>query len=304
MPSPSSTRGAYYAAACYLIWGAFPVYFRLLAPIPAFQILLHRMVWSLAFVALVLTVRREWGRIGGALRQKRLVGRFSASATVLAVNWFVYIWACNAGHVVDASLGYFINPLANVVLGAVLLDERLRPLQAAAVGLAAVGVAWLTWQGGHLPWIGLTLALSFSAYGLLRKTAPVGTLEGLALETLLLFPFALVALVWLTVQGQSVLPTLAAGKLSLLLSAGPVTAIPLLLFGAGARRISFSLLGLLQYICPTLQLLVGVLAFGEPFPPARAFGYALIWLALAAYSAESLWRQRRDARTPVALAAR
>ena len=285
--------GILYAAAAYAMWGAFPLYFKALQQIAPFEMLVHRMVWSLAFLVIVLAVRRHWSWLGGALRQPKLIGGFAVSAVLLSANWFIYIWAVNNGRVVDASLGYFINPLFNVLLGSLLLHERLRPVQWTAVGLAACGVAWLTWQGGGLPWIALLLAATFGLYGLLRKTATLGTLEGLAIETLLLFPAAAAYLVMLTLEGRNGFATASTTTQGLLVAAGPITAIPLLLFAAGARRIPLSLLGLLQYIGPTLQLLLGVWLYHEPFGGARLAGFALIWGALAVYSLESLWQTWR-----------
>jgi chloramphenicol-sensitive protein RarD len=279
-----------YAALAYAMWGLFPVYFKALQEIPANEILVHRMLWSLAFVLLVLAWRRQWSWLGGVLRQPRVLAGFTASALLLSANWFTYIWAVNSGHVLESSLGYFINPLLNVLLGFVVLKERLRPGQWLAVALAACGVAWLTWQGGRLPWIALLLAATFGMYGLLRKTAALGPLEGLALETLLLFPLALAYLVYLILTGQHHVRAASASAQWLLAAAGPLTAVPLLLFAAGARRISMSLLGLLQYIGPTLQLMLGLWLYHEPFDQARLLGFALIWSALAVYSVEGLWR--------------
>ena len=282
--------GMLYAAAAYAAWGLFPLYFKSLQAIPPAQILLHRMVWSLAFVIVVLAWRRHWRWLRGALSTPKVVAGFTASALLLSANWFTYIWAVNSGRVVDASLGYFINPLVSVLLGFALLRERLRPLQWSAVGLATCGVVWLTWQNGQLPWVALTLALSFGLYGLMRKIAPLGALEGLTLETLLLFPLALGALVVLSVEHRNSFSGAPLTQQLLMAAAGPVTAVPLLLFAAGARRIPLSMLGLLQYIAPTLQLLLGVLVYGEPFSADRAVGFILIWSALAVYSLEGLWR--------------
>jgi chloramphenicol-sensitive protein RarD len=235
---------------------------------------------------LLLVLRRlDW--LADLRRQPRVLLWFLASSLAVAVNWFVYIWAVNAGRVVDASLGYFINPLVNVLIGAALLHERLRAPQWFAVGIAAVGVAWLTWQAAAVPWIGLVLALSFGLYGLLRKTAALGAIEGLTLETLLLTPIAAVYLGGLMLGGQSGFTDGGTATRLLLLAAGPVTAVPLLLFAAGARRIPFSTLGLLQYLGPSLQLLIGVWLYDEPFA-ARAPGYALIWIALAVFSVEGI----------------
>lgn len=286
-------RGILYAASAYTLWGLFPLYLRLMNRVEASEILAHRMVWSLVFVSAVLLVLRRGAWIREVLRSPATLARFAGSALLVSVNWGLFIWAINNGHVVDSSLGYFINPLVNVLAGYFLLQERLRPLQWMAAGLAALGVLWLTWVGGQLPWIGLTLAVTFSGYGLMRKTARLGAIEGLALETALLAPFATGFLIWLAHHGQSAFVQADAGLRALLLLAGPATAIPLLLFAAGARRIPFSLLGILQYIGPSLQLLLGIWVFGESFPFARALGFAAIWAALALYTAESIWRMRR-----------
>ncbi|WP_233862386.1 EamA family transporter RarD [Paraburkholderia adhaesiva] len=280
--------GILYAFLAFVIWGLFPVYFKTLHQIPALEMLAHRMAWSLVFVFVVLLVRRHWSWLGPVLRDRRLVGRFAASAVLLSANWGTYIWAVNAGHIVEASLGYFINPLINVLFGYAFLHERLRPVQWTAVGVATAGVAWLTWQSGSLPWISLALAITFGGYGLLRKTAQLGTLEGLALETLLLFPVAAIYLSILGVSGASHFGHASRPLQLLLAAAGPVTAVPLLLFGAAARRIPLSTLGLIQYVTPTLQLLTGVLVYQEPFGAVRAVGYGAIWIALALYSAEGL----------------
>ncbi|HET7792210.1 MAG TPA: EamA family transporter RarD [Rhizobacter sp.] len=286
------STGALYAALAFAMWGIFPLYFRQIAAVPPGEILIHRIVWSLVFVLVVLGVRRHWGWLKPVLRQPRVLAAFAASALLLSVNWLVYIWAVNNGHVIDASLGYFINPLVNVMLGYTFLHERLRRMQWVALGLAAAGVLWLTFLAGHLPWIALSLAGSFGAYGLLRKIAPLGALEGLTLETLLLAPIAAAVLgVWMA-QGTSHFPSPDAATNAWLLAAGPITAVPLLLFAAGARRISLTTLGLLQYIGPTIQLALGLWLFNEPFSAKRLIGFLLIWLALALYSAEGWWRSR------------
>jgi chloramphenicol-sensitive protein RarD len=285
--------GILQAALAYVIWGLFPLYFRLLQGVVALEVLAHRVVWSLVFLLGVLTVRRQWAWLGPALRNRRVLGLFLASSALIATNWYVYIWAIGHGRVVDASLGYFITPLVNVLTGWLVLKERLRPVQWAAVVTAAVGVAWLTWAQGTLPWIALVLAASFSTYGLLRKTATLGALEGLTLETLLLGPVALAGLGWAITQGQAAFPGATLDLKGLLLLTGPLTAVPLLLFAGGARRIPLSLLGMLQYIGPTIQLALGVWLFHEPFAGARAQGFAIIWAACALFSAELWWRSRR-----------
>ena len=290
--------GIFYAAAAHLMWGVFPLYFRALQSIDPLEMLMHRIVWSAGFVALIWIYKREWRWLLDALRQPRVVLIFAASAVLLSLNWFVYIYAVHSGHVVEGSLGYFINPLVNILLGMIFLRERLRNVQWVAILLASFGVFWLTWQVGYFPWIALILALSFGTYGLLRKIAPLATLEGLTLETLLLFPFALACLYWLVYQQHSpqqhsTFVTAAASIQMLLVAAGPITAIPLLCFAAAARRISLATLGVMQYIGPTLQLLIGVWVLDEPFGQARLVGFILIWIALLLYAVEGLWRYRR-----------
>lgn len=286
-----------YAASAFFCWGLFPLYFKALQTVAPVEILAHRMLWSLLFLGGILAWRRQWSWIAQVVRQPRVVAGFVVSAILLAGNWFVYIWAINNGRVIDSSLGYFINPLVNVMLGYLLLNERLRSVQWAAIGLAAAGVAWLTWHAGQLPWIALSLAATFGAYGLLRKTAALGALEGLSFEALLLFPLALGYLIWLTLHGNNTFLASPAPTQWLLVAAGPITAIPLLLFAAGARRIPLSVLGLLQYIGPSMQLLLGVLLFNEPFSLVRMLGFVLIWTALAVYSLEGWWQSRALARS-------
>jgi chloramphenicol-sensitive protein RarD len=287
--------GILYAASAFILWGIFPLYFHAIREVPPLEILGHRMLWSLAFLAIVLTVRQQWKWLPRVARQPRVLGAFIASALLLSSNGFVYIWSVNNGHVLDASLGYFINPLINVMLGMLVLKETLRRGQWIAIGVAACGVAWLTWSAGELPWIALILGMSFACYGLLRKTAALAALEGLSLETMLLFPLALAYVGWLTVQGQNTFINTDTGATRwLLAAAGPLTAIPLLLFATGARKISMSALGLLQYISPTLQALLGVWVFHEAFPTERLIGFVIIWTALVLYVAEGLWVSRRN----------
>lgn len=286
--------GIAYATLAFFFWGIFPLYFHALAEVPAMEMLAHRMLWSLLFLALVLTARRQWKWLPQTLRRPRILASFVASAVLLSANWFVYIWSVNNGHVIDASLGYFINPLINVLLGVVVLKEKLRRAQWVAIAVAAGGVLWLTWSAGQVPWIALILGMTFGAYGLLRKTAALAALEGLSLETMILFPLALIYVVWLTVHGQNTFVNSEFDSTRwLLAAAGPITAIPLLLFAAGARKIPMAALGLLQYLSPTMQALLGVWVFHEAFPPARLVGFVIIWAALALYVAEGLWAGRR-----------
>jgi len=281
------------AALAFFLWGLFPLYFHALQAVPPLQILAHRMLWSLLFLLIVLAIRRQWGWLA-IVRQPRVLASFVASAFLLSANWLVYIWSVNNGHVIEASLGYFITPLVNIMFGFVLLKERLRPGQWGAVGIAALGVAWLTWQTGTVPWIALALAATFGAYGLMRKTAALGALEGLTLETMVLFPLAAAYVAWLSWHGQNAFITTPSDSTRLLLiAAGPLTAIPLLLFAAGARKIPLSVLGLLQYLAPTLQFLLGVWVFHEAFSRERLVGFAVIWAALVLYAAEGLIHAKR-----------
>ena len=294
------SKGVLSAALAYAAWGLFPLYFKQVAKVPALEVVAHRTLWSMVFVVGLLALLRRWAWLSDVLRQPRVLGAFAVSSLLLSGNWLVYVWAVQHDHVLDASLGYFINPLVNVALGFAFLRERPRPLQWAAVALAAAGVLWLTVLGGKLPWVALTLALSFGFYGLMRKIAPLGALEGLALETVLLAPLAGAALMWWAVQGSSSFAQSDMAGMGLLMFAGPLTALPLLLFASGARRIPLTTLGLLQYIAPTLQFLLGVWLYHEPFDGARITGFALIWLALLLYSLEGLWQSRRGAQTQTA----
>lgn len=279
------------AALAFLCWGLFPLYFHAIDEVPPLQILAHRMIWSLLFLLVVLGARRQWGWLKLA-RQPRVLAVFCASACLLSINWLIYIWAVNNGHVIESSLGYFINPLVNIMFGYLLLKERLRRAQWLAIAVAALGVAWLTWQAGTVPWIALALAASFGGYGLMRKIAPLGALEGLSFETMVLFPLAAAYVGWLTMHGQNAfINTPSNTTRLLLLAAGPITAIPLLLFASGARRIPLSVLGLLQYLAPTLQFLLGVWLFHEAFTAERLVGFALIWIALAMFAMEGLFRR-------------
>ena len=299
VPMPS---GPLTAALAYILWGLFPLYIKQVAQVPALEIVLHRSAWSLLFVFGLLAVLRRFAWLGPVLRQPRTLALFTLSALLLACNWLLYVWAVNAGRVLDASLGYFINPLVNVVLGYGVLHERPRPLQWAAVALAAAGVLWLAIGAGHLPWVSVVLALSFGLYGLLRKTATLGAIEGLALETLLLAPLAFSGLAVLALTGQGHFAQGDWPTNAWLLAAGPLTAVPLLLFASGARRVSMATLGLLQYVSPSIQFVLGVFLYQEPFSTRRGIGFLLIWAALALYSAES-WRVLRRSRSAAASAA-
>ena len=283
--------GAWAAALAFTWWGFFPLYFRLQPNASPPEVLANRIVWSLLLVAGVLTWQSRWGWLAPALRSRRVMLSFVASALLLSANWVTYIWAVSNGHVVDASLGYFITPLVNVALGFSLLGERPRRAQWIALAIAAAGVVWLTASAGRLPWIGLVLGLSFGAYGLLRKVASLGALEGLTLETVILAPAAVVAMaVWWGSSATS-FPGPDAATNAWLVGLGPATTVPLLLFAVAARRLPLTTLGLLQYLSPTIQFLLGIWLFHEPFGGARLVGFVLIWVALALYSLDS-WQRR------------
>ncbi|QTN27200.1 EamA family transporter RarD [Rhodoferax sp. AJA081-3] len=285
--------GIIYATLAYMVWGLFPLYFRQIADVPALEVVMHRTVWSLLFVVLLLLVLKRWAWIGQVVRQPKVLGAFALSALLLSSNWLIYVWAVQNQHVLDASLGYFILPLVNVTFAYAFLGERPRRGQWMAVALAALGVVWLTVQTGRLPWVALALALTFGFYGLLRKVAVLGALEGLTLETMMLAPFALAYLVYGVAQGDSVLLQANASALGWLAIAGPLTAIPLLLFAAGARRIPMTTLGILQYVSPSILFLLSVTVFNESLQLPRLVGFALIWGALVVYSLEGLVNSRR-----------
>jgi chloramphenicol-sensitive protein RarD len=285
-------KGIISAAAAYLLWGVFPVYFKALQVVPATQILGHRIAWSFIFVMLILLVTRQF-KAWRALLNRRVLLIYTLAAVLLAVNWLMYVWAVNSGFVVEASLGYFINPLVSVLLGVILLREKLRPLQWVPVGLAAAGVLYLTFTLGTPPWIALTLALSFGSYGVVKKMAPLDSLFGLSLETSILFIPALVFLVFNELQGTGSFGHAGSWVSSLLAFTGVISAIPLLLFATGLRSAPLSTIGLLQYITPTMQFLLGVLLFGEAFTPNRLVGFVLVWAALIFFTIESLLAQRK-----------
>jgi chloramphenicol-sensitive protein RarD len=280
--------GVVYAALAFLWWGLFPLYFRIVTTVPAPQILAHRVMWCLVFLAAILTVRRQWGWLRQVLRQPRVLAAFVASALLIGANWLAYIWAVNHGHVLEASLGYFITPMVNVLLGVTLLHERLRRAQWLALVIATAGVLWLTVQAGRPPWIALSLAITFGSYGLLRKIAVLGALEGLTLETMLLAPLALLVLGMATLDGSARFPAPDALTDVWLMALGPITAIPLLLFAAAARRLSMATLGIVQYLGPSIQFLLGVWVFNEPFSSGRLIGFGAIWLALLIYTLDGL----------------
>lgn len=286
-------RGILSGLGAYLIWGFIPIYFKILHSVPALEIMFHRVVWSLVFLGILLTTQKRWQPLRQALRQPRLIGIYALAAVLLASNWWIYIYGVNSGQVVETSLGYFINPLLSVALGVIFLRERPRPMQWLPVGLATAGVLYLTLQYGRLPWIALSLAFSFGFYGLIKKVTPLGSLHSLSLETLILFLPALGYLLALEAGGQGTFLHTSGSINLLLLGAGVITAVPLLLYGTAARSIPLWMVGLLQYIAPTCQFLIGVLLYREPFSSVQLVGFGIIWLALLIFSGESLvhWRK-------------
>jgi chloramphenicol-sensitive protein RarD len=295
--APVDRRGLLAAIAAYVMWGVFPLYWYLLKDVPSLQIISHRVIWCGVFVGGWLLLRDGPGWLQRALAAPRVAPLLVVSGILIGANWGVYIWAVTHGRVVDASLGYFINPLVSVLLGVLVLRERLDPAQWAAVGLAALGVAWLTFRHGELPWISLWLAASFGVYGLIRKVAAVDAMPGLAIESGVLLLPALGWLLWAESRGDGAFLHGGATRDLLLVFGGALTALPLLGFAYGARRIPYSLVGLLQYLSPSLQLLIGVTLLGEPFVRAQAVGFGLIWLGLLLYALDG-WRRARALAAP------
>jgi chloramphenicol-sensitive protein RarD len=279
--------------AAYGLWGLFPLYWPLLEPGTAVEILGHRIFWSMVAMVLLVVAAKRGAHLLELLRSRRTALLLVAAAVLITVNWGVYIWGVNSEHVVETSLGYFINPLVTVLLGVALLGERLRPVQWAAMGVAALAVVVLTLDYGRPPWIALSLAASFATYGLLKKTAGAGAVESLTLETLVLAPFALLLLVLLEASGDGHFTGYGADHVVLLMSAGIVTAVPLLCFGGAATRIPMTTLGLLQYLTPTIQFAIGVGIRGEEMSDVRWVGFGLVWVALAILTVESVLNHRR-----------
>ena len=289
-------RGFLLGAAAYAIWGVFPLYFPLLEPAGAVEILAHRVFWSLVTMLVFVLVFGRLRQVRAVIAHRRTFWTLAVAAVVIAINWGTYIWGVNNGHVVETSLGYFINPLVTVLMGVVILGERLRTLQWVALGIAAVAVVGLTVEYGRPPWVALVLAFSFGSYGLAKKKANVGAIESLTVETMLLAPFAGAYILWLVAQGTSTFGTEGAGHAVLLVSTGIVTAIPLIFFGAAATRVSLTTIGLLQYLAPTIQFAIGVLVFQEEMTPMRWAGFGLVWIALVMFTYEAINHRRRQLR--------
>ena len=294
-PAITDRRGLWMAVGAFVIWGLMPLYWYLLREVPSLQIVLHRAVWCAVLVGAWLVLRGARGWLRDVLLQPRLAAMLAASGALIALNWGLYVWAVNAGHVVEASLGYFINPLLNVLIGVLFLRERLSPAQWIAVALAACGVLWLTTRYGSFPWIALCLACSFALYGVIRKFAAVEAVRGLGVENMFMLVPALAWLGWIELGGDGGFFSLRWGGWTdlLLVMGGALTAIPLIFFAYAVRRVPLSVVGLLQYIGPTLQLLLGVFFFGEDFGIERAVGFGFIWVGLAAFAIDGALAARR-----------
>ena len=280
------TKGAWYAALAYTLWGFFPIYWKFLSGISALQLISHRVVWSCVVLLALVARSNEWPALWAAVRSARVLGIYTVAAIAIGVNWFIFVWAVNEGHVVQSSLGYFINPLLSVVFGVLVFRERLRRLQWVSVGLAAAGVLYLSIALGTPPLIALSLAGSFGTYGLMKKLAPLSAVQGLALETSILCPAAAVYLISAELAGTGALMHSGPVRNLLMFAAGPVTTLPLLLFAAGVRRIPLSLVGMLQYINPTMQFLIALFIYHEPFARVQLLGFGLVWAALALFAVE------------------
>jgi chloramphenicol-sensitive protein RarD len=291
------SKGAISAAISYTLWGIFPIYFKALHQVPSEQVVAHRIVWSFLFLISLVAVRRDMPSLSSAIKPRTLL-IYLVTGVLLAINWLVYIWAINHGFVVEASLGYFINPLVSVLFGMIFLGEKLRRTQWFPLGLAAAGVVYLAFNYGSPPWIALALAISFGLYGLMKKIAPLGSLQGLTLETAAIFLPALGFLLFAGLRGAGSFGHSDPLTTLLLVLTGVVTAVPLLLFAVGARRVPLSTMGLLQYISPSMQFLIGIFVFGEVFTSARLVGFGIIWLALIVFSIENVYNRRLPERAP------
>lgn len=291
--SEDSPKGFALAASAYLLWGGLPFYLKALAHISTAEVLAHRLVWSLPIAAVILYAMGQLSELKTALRNPRMLLMGMTTATVISINWGVYVWAVGAGRTLDAALGYFINPLFSIFLGAFVLKERLTPVQIASLGLAAVGVGLMTYQAGALPWIGLSLTLTWGTYAFLRKALPIGANQGFFLEVMLLYPFALGYIIWLQATGQSHFFAAETSDTVLLACGGFATAIPLMLYANGAKLLKLSTIAIMQYITPSLLFIVAVFAFHEEMNATKLAAFSFIWAALLLYTWSSLkWHRR------------
>jgi chloramphenicol-sensitive protein RarD len=285
-------KGVWNGIGAYALWGFFPIYWKFLHQVPALQVIGHRISWSFILLIAVIVFTKQWKEFRSAALKPKTLAIYAIASVLLTINWLVYVWGVNAGFIVETSLGYFINPLLSVLLGVVFLRERLRLAQWIPVGLAAAGVTYLTVAYGRLPWIALSLAFSFGIYGLVKKLAPLGSLYGLTVETAIVFPFALLYLIFVNVAGDGAFFHTSLSTDLLLIGTGVVTSIPLLMFASAARQIPLTMIGVLQYIAPTLQFLIGVFLYHEPFDQRRLIGFSLVWLALIIFWLENYLANR------------
>ena len=297
MNSGVQGRGLWYGLCAYTLWGLFPVYFKLTGFVPPDQVIAHRIVWSFLLLGVIVALGSRHREVTPAGNVVRL---YLAAAMLIAVNWFIYVWAVAHNFILETSLGYFITPLVNVLLGVVILGERMRALQWVAVGFAAAGVGYLTVVYGNVPWIAIGLALTFGTYGLVKKKAPLGSVVGLTLETGLLLLPALTFLVVAEFRGDGAFLRLGPGSMLLIAASGPITTLPLVLFAAAVQRIPLSTIGILQFIAPTVQFALGVMVYEEPFTGRKLVGFALVWVAVFVFGAEGIVANRRRSAAPVA----
>ncbi len=285
-------KGIWYGIAAYAMWGFFPIYWKLLHDVPALQLLGHRIVWSFLLLLAFILLTRQWNDFRAVAFDRRTLGIYSVAGVLLSLNWLIYVWGVNAGFIVETSLGYFINPLLSVLFGVFFLREKLRPMQWLPIIIAAIGVVYLTITYGRLPWIALSLAVSFGLYGLVKKLSPLGSVYGLTLETGIVFPIALIYL--MIIQSTGAGEFLNDGRTVdlLLVGAGVVTTIPLLMFASAAKEIPLNMIGVLQYFAPTIQFLIGVFIYKEPFDTTRFIGFGIVWLALIIFWVENIIAHR------------
>jgi len=293
-------KGFWYAFGAYFLWGLFPIYWKWLHQVDAVQLISHRIAWSFIILINFILFTKQFKFFAQVLFQKKILLIYSAAAILIGINWLVYVWAVNANFIVETSLGYFINPLLSVLMGVVFFREKLRPFQWIPVILAAGGVIYLTFAYGRLPWIALTLAFSFGTYGLVKKTAPLGSLFGLTIETGLLFVPALAYLVFSDFSGSGVFLHTSVPTNILLIGAGVITTIPLLMFATATQSIPLSMVGIMQYIAPTLQFLLGILVYKESFDQAHMIGFGLVWFGLLIFLVEGFWMRRKIPVEPIA----
>lgn len=292
-PSNGKTAGVLFALAAFFAWGILPMYWKMLVEVPAFEIMLNRIVWSLVFLVIVLTAGKRWGEVRKLFKQRRTILLLGCSSLLIAANWLIYIWSVNTNHIVEGSLGYYINPLISVILGILFLHEPVTPGKWAALLLALVGVSISIFHLGTFPWISLSLAFSFAFYGFVRKLVKVESFIGLTLETILLFPFAVAALIWMG-QDNGLALGVDVSTTLLLIGAGLVTAFPQLCFASATHRLQLSTVGFIQYLGPTTQLVIGVAVYGEPFPRSQQITFGFIWLAIIIYTVDSIRLQRLE----------